>query len=125
MQGGHAPEIAISLTGGGARGSYQAGVLLALGQILKEHGLLGKHNPIKYWCGVSAGSINAAYCAGGAEHLDASASRLAVIWDEIKPERIYRTDIGALGKNGAKWLRDLTLGPILKSHAARALFDTS
>jgi NTE family protein len=125
MQAGHTPEIAISLTGGGARGSYQAGVLLGLSEILKENGLLGRHNPIKYWCGVSAGSINAVYCAGGAESLDASASRLAVIWDELKPERIYRTDVGAMSKNGIKWLKDLTLGPLVKSHSARSLFDTS
>jgi NTE family protein len=119
------PQIAITLTGGGARGAYQAGVLLALGEILKENGLLGRHNPLKYWCGVSAGSINAAYCAGGAESLDASASRLAAIWDELRPDRIYRTDLAAVGKNSVKWLKDLTLGPLLRSHSARALFDTS
>lgn len=125
MSSGPEPQIAISLTGGGARGSYQAGVLLGLSEILKEHGLVGKHNPIKYWCGVSAGAINAAYCAGGSEALDGSASRLAQIWDGLTPSRIYRTDVRSVGKNSLRWLKDLTLGPLVHNHSARALFDTT
>lgn len=119
------PHIAINLTGGGARGSYQAGVLLALGEILKDHGLLGRHNPFRYWCGVSAGAINATYSAAGAEDLHASASRLAAIWDELKPERVYRTDLSSLSKNSLKWLKDLTLGRVLNNHSARSLLDTA
>lgn len=124
MQAAVTSPIAINLTGGGARGSYQSGVLLAISEILKEYSLLGKKNPIQLWCGVSAGAINAAYCAAGAEELHASASRLAVIWDEIKPDRVYRTDVGTLSKNSVKWLKDLALGPLFSRHSARSLFDT-
>jgi NTE family protein len=118
-------KIGIMLTGGGARGSYQAGALLALSEILKSENLLGKNNPLRVWAGVSAGAINTAYCSAGINDLHGSASRLSDIWGSIKPGRVFRTDILSISKNSLRWIRDLTFGPLFKKKLARSLLDTT
>lgn len=120
----NALNYGISLTGGGARGSYQAGVLKGLTEILKSQDLLDKKNPFQYWSGVSAGSINATACASGLDNLDGTVDRLVSLWGNIKPEDVYLTDIASLSTNGARWVRDLTFGSLLKTKKARSLLDT-
>jgi len=118
-------KIGVSLTGGGSRGSYQAGVLLGLAELLKHHHLVGKLNPLYYWSGVSAGSINQAYIAAGIDDMPSAAHRLSEIWAKIRTDRVYKTDFATITKNGAKWLRDLTLGPLVKNKTAKSLLDTA
>lgn len=117
--------IGINLHGGGARGSYQAGVLKALGQILKKRNLLGSKNPVKIWSGTSAGAINAAFCASQATDLEYAGEQLAKIWQEITPEQIYRTDLLSLSKNSAKWIRDLTFGSLFQKKLAQYLLNAT
>lgn len=117
-------EIAVSLTGGGARGSYQAGVLQAISEILKQQNLTGENNPLKLWSGVSAGAINATACAAGADDLESSCQTLVKLWGEITPDRVYRTDFSSLSKNSVKWIRDLTLGSFVSVKTAKSLLDT-
>jgi NTE family protein len=117
--------IGINLNGGGARGSYQAGVLLALGQILKTRNLLGEKNPIKIWSGASAGAINATFCAANADDLFKATEKLALLWREIQPNQVYRTDALSLSKNSVRWIRDLTFGSFFQSKLAQSLLDTS
>ena len=117
-------DFGINLTGGGARGAYQAGALMGIQEILKSQGLTGKKNPFQYWSGVSAGSINACYCAAGIEDLEGTIFRLTKLWADIQPQKVYCTDFTTVSKNGAKWVRDLTFGPILKKKIARSLLDT-
>jgi NTE family protein len=114
----------INLTGGGARGSYQAGVLLALAEILRDLKLTGEHNPITNWSGVSAGAINSVFCVTGIDHLYDSARKLVEIWSYLKPEQVYRTDALAMGINSAKWIADLSFGPLIKKKFARSLLNT-
>jgi NTE family protein len=118
-------RIGVCLTGGGARGSYQAGVLLALAELLKKHHLEGERNPLYYWSGTSAGAINQAYCVAGIDNLVDSAYKLTQIWSNLKAERIYKTDLLSVGKNGARWLKDLTLGPLMSHKSAKYLLDTA
>lgn len=115
--------IGINLHGGGARGSYQAGVLLALVEILKKENLLGHKNPLKIWSGTSAGAINATFCAANAMDLHSAGKQLAKIWQDITPEQIYRTDFVSLSKNSAKWIRDLTFGSLFKKKMAQYLLN--
>ncbi len=114
----------INLTGGGARGAYQAGVLLALSEILRDLKLTGHENPIRNWCGVSAGSINAVYCSTGIANLHLAARKLVDVWSYLKPEQIYRTDAIAMGMNSIRWVRDLTFGPVFQKKLARSLLNT-
>jgi NTE family protein len=117
-------NIAISLTGGGARGSYQAGVLKGISEILKEQNLTGLNNPFQYWFGVSAGAINAASCAAGADDLDNTCDKLMKLWSEITPELVYCTDFKTLSKNSLKWIRDFTFGSAVKDKLAKSFLDT-
>jgi len=117
------PEVALCLTGGGARGSYQAGVLLALAELLKEADAT-KTFPLQHFYGVSAGAINAAYCAAGANNLLSATKRLSKIWADIEPSQVYQTDFISLGSNSLKWVKDLTFGALLKKHSARSLLNT-
>ena len=115
----------MSLTGGGARGAYQAGSLLALAEILRDEDLMAEQNPLRNWSGVSAGAINTAYCVAGSKNIYESAKRLADIWSNIRPSRIFKTDMLTLGKNSVKWIRDLSFGPLFQQKLARSLLDTA
>lgn len=117
--------MGINLHGGGARGSYQAGVLMALGQILKKRNLLGTQNPFKIWSGTSAGAINAAFCAAQATDLHTGTEQLARLWRDITPQQVYRTDFLSLSKNSARWIRDLTFGSLFQRKLAQYLLDAT
>lgn len=119
-----ANHIGITLTGGGARGSYQAGVLLALKETLKEEKLLGRDNPFKIWSGMSAGSINACFSAAGLNDFDQRIDQLVRLWSQIHSSQIYQTDIKSLSFNSLKWLKDLTIGGSDKKKS-RALLNTT
>ena len=58
-------KAALVLSGGGARGAYQVGVLKASAQLL----LLpqSQTNPFQIFCGTSSGAINAAKIASEAD----------------------------------------------------------
>ena len=114
----------INLTGGGARGAYQAGVILALSEILRDLKLVNDKNPIRNWCGVSAGAINSVHCATGVATIHDSARKLVDVWSYLKPDQVYRTDAMAMGLNSVRWIRDLTFGPVFDKKLARSLLDT-
>lgn len=117
--------IGINLTGGGARGSYQAGALKALAEILQKRGLKGDKNPLRVWSGTSAGAINATYCAAYSQDLYAATQNLSELWGQLTPDQIYRTDFASLGANSMKWIRDLSFGSLLKTKRAQWLLNTA
>lgn len=108
------------MSGGGARGAYQAGVIKALEEILRP---LGKF-PFDIICGVSAGSINASGLANRAEDFKAAATHLESLWGGLTADRVIKSDIGSLGKIGATWIRDLSFGGAIGGGRARSLLDT-
>ena len=71
----------IVLTGGGARGAYQVGALLAIAEVCKE--LKIKH-PFQIITGSSAGAINSMFMAANASHFDTGVQRLKLLWESIK-----------------------------------------
>ena len=77
---------ALILSGGGARASYQVGVLLAIADILPN-----LHNPFPIICGTSAGAINAAAIAAHPGEFHQSAHDLARTWQNLEIEDIFRT----------------------------------
>jgi NTE family protein len=64
------PTTGLVLTGGGARAAYQVGVLKAVAQIRRECGEAKAANPFPVIAGTSAGAINAAALACGADDFD-------------------------------------------------------
>ncbi|HTT71449.1 MAG TPA: patatin-like phospholipase family protein [Anaeromyxobacteraceae bacterium] len=113
-------HVGLVLTGGGARAAYQVGALRALAEICP-----GQRSPFRVFAGVSAGAINAVSIASGADEFQVAAARLADIWRNLSPERVYRTDARGLVGIGSRWIKDLSAGGLLGSSRINYLLDTS
>lgn len=98
-------RIALVLTGGGARAAYQVGVLQAVSDLLGRP----RANPFPIVCGTSAGAINAAALAIGADDFARAVTGLVDEWRSFHAERIYRTDVASLARLGLHWLRALAI----------------
>lgn len=81
------PEtVAVVLSGAGARGAFQAGVLAELMPVLESDGLTPT-----IWLGTSAGSINTVLW-GSAAHLGAqkAADEVVGVWRQMNDDDVYR-----------------------------------
>jgi NTE family protein len=116
------PRTALVLSGGGARGAYQVGVLRGLAELGFMPTAKGRLDVL---VGASAGSINAAALAAYADAFDEGLSRLERVWREIRPTDVFRTDVGSLGRIGARWAWDLSFGGVTGRVGAKSLLDTS
>ena len=114
--------VGLSLTGGGARGAYQAGVARGIAEVLKAKNI---HNPFTYYSGMSAGSINASFLAAHEGSFVESSETLCKLWKGIEADNVYRTDSLSLGKIGLQWMRDLSLGSAFRERLAHQLLDAS
>ncbi|MGE0763091.1 MAG: patatin-like phospholipase family protein [Bdellovibrionales bacterium] len=102
-------KMALVLSGGGARGAFQAGVVRALFEISKEAGHM---NLFRIVTGVSAGSINAAFLATQADDLDGATARLCDLWRKLQAEDVFRTDYTSVTRSALKLVRGVSLGGI-------------
>lgn len=98
-----APRLAVVLTGGGARGAYQVGVLKGLGRLFPDI-------RFRIITGVSSGAINAAWLASYAEPLGPSAETLAEHWRELDVNRVFRTDVFCLARSFVFWVLRMAFG---------------
>ncbi|HXJ37587.1 MAG TPA: patatin-like phospholipase family protein [Candidatus Eisenbacteria bacterium] len=115
-------RTALVLSGGGARGAYQVGVLRGL----FEQGFLGRERSgIDVFVGSSAGSINSAALAAHADDFEAGITRLERVWRGMHPSHVYRTDAASLGRIGLRWAWDLSFGGATRDVQPKALLDTS
>lgn len=96
-------NTALVLSGGGARGAYQVGVLK---YIAKRRPLL--RFPIL--TGVSAGAINANFLAGSAGAFDEAVDSLADHWLSLSTDQVFRTDLPSLASNALRVLLNLGSG---------------
>ncbi|MGE0667977.1 MAG: patatin-like phospholipase family protein [Sphingomonadales bacterium] len=93
------------LAGGGARGAYQVGVLKAVAELWGDG-----PNPFPVICGVSVGSINAAYIASRADRFHEGVADLERMWRALRTEKVYRTDVPSVTATALHWLAALTVG---------------
>jgi NTE family protein len=110
---------ALVLTGGGARGAYQAGALRAIAAICAERAL-----PFPIVSGVSAGAINAAFLAIHADDFSRATEALWELWQGLHTSDVFVTKMGALLRNGTRLLAELTLGALIREHRSNHLLDT-
>ncbi len=106
---GHGKTTALVLSGGGARAAYQVGVLGALARIRRECDA-DAANPFQVITGTSAGAINAAALACGADDFDATVADLHAVWENFRAEQVYRADALGIIRTGARWLTMLSIG---------------
>ncbi len=111
-------DLALTLSGGGARAAYQVGVLRLLAREFPEvvPGIL---------TGVSAGGINAAYLAARQEPLVEKVENLAEIWRNIHIDDVFRVDLRDLASRGLRWGGRLLSGGRHPLPLARSLVDTA
>ena len=119
---------ALMLSGGGSRAAYQVGVLEAIADIRKEAGALTPANPFPIITGTSAGAINAASLACGADDFDSAVRRIADVWRNFHAQQVYRADSVNMLRSGTSWITLLTLGWVIakwRRNNPRSLLDNT
>jgi len=114
--------IGLVMTGGGARGAYQAGVLKRIGEIkrVQTHG-----NPFPIIGGSSAGAINGSALAAGSDNVALAVKILARGWSDIQPSDVFRCDVLSQAQNSLTWILDLSFGALFGGGNARSLLDAT
>lgn len=115
------PRIGLVLTGGGARGAYQAGALRAVTEIAADAGI---QQPFPIMTGLSAGAMNCAYLGAYADNMLSASGRLVQIWNGLRTDNIFRSSVWSLFRSGATLLGEALSKGYLVKHRARGLLDT-
>lgn len=111
-------DLALVLTGGGARGAYQVGVLRYMARRFPDLN-------IPVLCGVSAGAINAAHLAQHHGSFSQSVEELVSLWLELTPEQIFRVDAASLLSQIGAWGLRLLSGGRAGDPRVQGLVDTA
>ncbi len=110
------------LSGGGARGAYQAGVLAAISEVTSREGI---EDPFKILTGVSAGSINSAILATHPGTWREGTEHLVQLWSKITTDEVFYADLLTISKGGFEWMTDFSFRRGKKTASqVRSLFST-
>jgi NTE family protein len=82
-----AARTGLVLSGGGARGCYEAGVIQYIRQELPQR--TRTHARFEIICGTSVGAINACFLAATAHQPEAQGRALAEIWERLRIDGVY------------------------------------
>jgi NTE family protein len=111
---------ALVLSGGGARGAYQVGVLKAISEWLPEDAPC----PFEVLVGTSAGALNAAAIGAHADSLRHAVRTLEDVWSNFRVEQVVRAGALTMLRSGLHWMVSLLSGGWL-ARPPRSLFDTT
>lgn len=112
-----ASELTLVLSGGGARGAYQVGVLRRLSQRFPEL-------RFSVITGVSAGAVNASFIAAHPGSLAEAMTELGDLWARLQVEDIFRIDTPSLARHFTRWATRLAAGGTAMAPAVRGLVDS-
>ena len=112
-----ADELAIVLTGGGARAAYQVGVLSAIAEKCPDL-------RVPILTGVSAGALNAAHLASFPGSFGEAVAEMVRLWLTLTPEQVFRVDARSLARNVVRWVRQLGSGGATDASNVQGLVDT-
>jgi NTE family protein len=110
-------QLALVMSGGGARAAYQVGLLRWLGRRYPDL-------RVPIMTGVSAGAINAAYLASRPHDFRSCVENLADLWSRLTAEEVFRVDSGSLARNVLRMGLKLVSGGAIVAHRAQAAVDT-
>ena len=113
-------KSALVLPGGGARGAFQVGVLLAIGDMLPH----GTSNPFAIMSGTSAGAINSVVLASRARHFRVAVSELERVWGHFRTRHVFKSDSWTMFKSSVHWLTAFITGGVLIG-PPKSLLDNS
>jgi NTE family protein len=111
-------DLALVMSGGGARAAYQIGFLNCLARLCPDL-------KIPILTGVSAGAINAAYLANQPGNFEKRVEGLSRVWRELATEEVFRVDLLSIVRSVFRWSIRLLLGGASRAVEARSLVDTS
>lgn len=94
---------ALVLSGGGARGAYQVGVLKAISDLHEKNA----HNPFSIISGTSAGAVNAVALAASANNFRLAVKKVEKIWSSISVDDVYRAGAWDLIKGPGRLMASL------------------
>lgn len=110
-------ELGLVLTGGGARGAYQVGVLKWIAQNYPEI-------EVPILTGVSAGAVNAAKLAATPGTFAQACAELETLWRSLTVDHIFRADSFSLARSAIGWGVRLMSGGSRSAPRVRGFLDT-
>jgi NTE family protein len=113
-------NLALILSGGGARAAYQVGVLKAIAEITPS----GIPNPFPILCGTSAGSINAAALAASASDFRQGVARLLEVWKNFDVGQVFHADVWSAVSRGGRVILTMMTGGV-GDPSPRSLLDNT
>ncbi len=113
-------SLGLVLSGGGARGAYQVGVLKAISELLPRDAPV----PFRVICGTSAGAITACVVAAHAHNFRAGVVNLERVWRNFHVDQVFRADAVSMVRSGLRWFLALVSGGWL-APPPRSLFDNT
>jgi NTE family protein len=111
-------QLALVMSGGGARAAYQVGLLRWLGRRYPDL-------RVPVMTGVSAGAINAAFLASRPDDFRKCVERLADLWSGLTAEEVFRVDSLSLARNVLRMGLKLVSGGAITTRRAQAAVDTT
>ena len=111
---------ALVLSGGGARGAYQVGVLKAIAEWLPAD----VPCPFEVLVCTSAGALNVAALAARAANFREAVQVLERVWADFSVDQVMRVDPTTMLRGGLHWMLSLLFGGWLLP-PPRSLLDTS
>lgn len=87
------PRLALVLSGGGARGAYEAGIIHYIRTALPAK---VRKRRFDVHCGCSVGAINSCFTVATAHDHNLQGKEIKRLWESVKQENIYRRNLGAL-----------------------------
>lgn len=85
--------LGLVLSGGGARGAYEAGILHYIRTMLPHK---VRYRPFDIHCGSSVGAINTCHLAATSHDMNRQADEVRHLWETLRSENIYRRDMSAM-----------------------------
>jgi len=110
-------EVALVMSGGGARAAYQVGFLRAIARRIPDFA-----PPIL--TGVSAGAINAAYLASSSGSFADTVESLTALWSGLTVDRVFHVEALRLLGNVLRTGIKLTSGGAIAERRPYAMVDT-
>lgn len=86
-----APNTALVLSGGGARGAYEAGVIRYIRDELPQR--VRPHVRFEILCGTSVGAVNCCYMAATSHIPETQGQGLLNLWQNLQIDRVYQLGI--------------------------------
>lgn len=105
-------DFALVLSGGGARGAYQAGAVRGLFEICRE---VGHFYPFRNLIGMSAGAINASYLASEADDLDRATDTMCRMWRQLTTADVFKVDYVTVSRTAFRYFRAVSMGGFIDS----------